>query len=368
MMEQTSVTVVIPCFNYGRFVGEAVASALSQREADVRVVVVDDGSDDGTTPAVCDALAGDRVRVVHQANGGPGSARNTGSALADTTYLVFLDADDTIDPWFVRRLAERIEEGSREAGPPISHAYCQEVLTGQAHGTWRVAEWDPLLLMVTNLHPVTALVRRRCFEEVGGFEASMRGDYEDWDLWLRLSFLGYRGARVAEPLFFWRRHSDDTMVMRAVRSHDETFSRIVERHRERYLRHALDLIRLSNGMLRRFDCNWIDETGYPIPLRYLWTRSERADELEAKEAARLAEESSVREHAAYLKARNDELGREFIDQARQAQDSLRALRDHYESYTVVRLHRAWHRMVSGLPGPLAWIPRQAARALRAISR
>lgn len=367
-MERPSVTIVIPCFNYGRFVAEAVASALSQREADVRVVVVDDGSDDGTTPEACEALARDRVTVIHQANGGPGSARNAGAALADTPYLVFLDADDTLDPSFVIRLAEEIESASAEDGPPVSHAYCQEVLTDQAHGTWKVAPWDPLLLMVTNLHPVTALVRRECYEHAGGFEAAMRGDYEDWDLWLRLSFLGYRGVRVPEPLFYWRRHGADTMVMRAVRSHDQIFAGIVERHRARYEEHALDLVRLTNGMLRRFDCNWIDETGYPIPLRYLWTRNERATELEASEAERLAEVASLRQRLESLTVRDGTPGPESVARMHMVQETRRQVAAEYESYTAVRLHRAWHRMLASLPAPLAWLPRQAARAVRAMTR
>ena len=128
-MPEPSVTIVIPCFNHGRFVGEAVASCLRQRGADVRVVVVDDGSDDGATPAVCDACAGERVRVIHQENRGLPAARNRGAGGAATEYLVFLDADDWLEPEFVSRLAGAIQ-AERAAGrdADVSHAYCQERL------------------------------------------------------------------------------------------------------------------------------------------------------------------------------------------------------------------------------------------------
>lgn len=340
------VTFVIPCFNYGRFVGEAVASALAQAGADVQVVIVDDGSTDGSTPEACDRLASDRVRVIHQHNAGPGAARNAGARLAETEFIVFLDADDTLDPTFVAKLHTAMVEDPSGCGP-VSHAYCQEVLTDQAHGTWKVPAWDPMLLLVTNLHPITTLLRRTCFEEVGGFDESLGGHYEDWDLWLKLSEKGYRGVRVREPLFFWRRHSHDTMVMRAVQTHDQTFAKIVDRHRDSYERHALDLVKLSNGMLRKFDCNWLDESGMPIPLLYLQglypklqEATRRIGVLEVELAASQAE-----------RARGEE-----------------AIRRDYESYMVVRLHRAWHRMIVRLPGPIAAVPRMLGRIARSAVR
>src|SRR5262245_34664254 len=81
-MSAPTVTVVIPCFNHGRFIEDAVRSCLAQTGADVRVIVVDDGSDDGTTPGACDACAekGEgRVAVVHQPNMGLPATRNRGA-------------------------------------------------------------------------------------------------------------------------------------------------------------------------------------------------------------------------------------------------------------------------------------------------
>lgn len=358
-MDVPAVTIIIPCFNYGRFVGEAVRSALGQVGADVRVVIVDDGSTDGSTPAVCDSLAGERVEVIHQENRGPAAARNRGAKTARTPLLVFLDADDTIDPKFVATLWAAMEAeggavGKGEAG--VSHAYCQEVLTDQAHGTWRVGPWDPTLLMITNLHPITALLRRDVFEEVGGFEESLGGNYEDWDFWLKVSFHGYRGVRVREPLFFWRRHSPDTMVMRAVQTHDATFAKIVERHHGQYEARSLELVKLSNSLLRKFDCNWIDETGFPIPLQYFWGLQGKLEAAEARAAA------LEKENAAHAEARAAEAkaGRQSAVQHGDL------IRQHYESYAVVRFHRAWHRFLARMPGPVAWLPRQAGRLLRAV--
>lgn len=315
-MAYPTVTVVIPCFNHGRFVKAAVDSALRQRDADVRVVVVDDGSDDGNSAAACDACAGERVSVIHQANAGLPAARNRGAAGATSEYLVFLDADDWLEPMFVSRLhdAIRAEEAARgraaAAGGPdrsdplspgeISHAYCQERLVEKGTGVWRVPDWDPLLMMITNIHPVTTLVRRDRFEAVGGFNESMRGGYEDWDLWLKFVERGWRGVRVREPLFVWRRHSDSTMIMNVIHNHGVLYEGIVARHEDLYARHWPEIILRTNSLLRRCDMNWLDETGDPINLR-----------------------------------------------------ALKRQREMYESMLAVRVHRRLHRWMDSLPRPLA---------------
>src|SRR5262245_57362737 len=91
------VTVVIPCFNYGSFVRDAVASARAQDGGAPEIVVVDDGSTDPSTVRILDELAAE-VDVVRQANSGPGGARNAGAERSSTPLLLMLDADDKLAP------------------------------------------------------------------------------------------------------------------------------------------------------------------------------------------------------------------------------------------------------------------------------
>ncbi len=256
---------VIPCFNHGRFVYDAALSCLNQADANVEVIVVDDGSDDGSTPGACDELEPMGVRVIHQPNAGLPAARNAGVRLAKGEFLVFLDADDWVEPTFCSTL-----HGTLAADPDASHAYCQERLTDLGNNViWRVPSWDPILLLVTNLHPVTCLIRRDRFETVGGFDETMTEGYEDWDLWLRFASRGWRGVRVPEPLFNWRRHSRQTMIDDAVARHEALYRRLIENHREFFDKHAVDTAVRANALLRRADAHWIDETGLPIELQYL---------------------------------------------------------------------------------------------------
>ncbi|MCA9300192.1 MAG: glycosyltransferase family 2 protein [Phycisphaerales bacterium] len=345
-----TTTVVIPCFNHGRFIGDAVRSALAQEDTDVRVVIVDDGSDDGETPGACDALASERVTVIHQENTGLPGARNRGAAGATGEFLVFLDADDTIEPTFVRTLRAAIDADD------ISHAYCQERLSelGQDF-VWRVPDWDPLLELITNLHPVTTLLRRDRFEAVGGFDETMTEGYEDWEFWIRLLERGWRGVRVCEPLFVWRRHSNETMIFDAVRKHERLYRQIMDRHPALFRGHADAMLVRMNTMLREFNVNWLDEQLLPIPLQDLWhihntvlpqTRHHLEETHRTLEAT---------QHALIEANR-------ALDEARQEHETVRAA---YEAMGSVRLSRRVHRTIERLPrpvrplvvAPLTWLRR-----------
>ena len=105
-------SVVIPAYNVADYLEKCVASVAAQTCADWEAILVDDGSTDGATGGLCDALAGRygaRVRVIHQGNGGLGAARNTGLSAAAGEYVVFLDSDDYIAPDMLETLAARID-------------------------------------------------------------------------------------------------------------------------------------------------------------------------------------------------------------------------------------------------------------------
>ena len=96
------VSVVIPAYNYARYLPEAIRSVLAQTHSDLECIVVDDGSTDNTREVVS-AIEDPRVRYVHQANAGLSSARNTGIREAEHPFVGFLDADDRWLPQFVTR-------------------------------------------------------------------------------------------------------------------------------------------------------------------------------------------------------------------------------------------------------------------------
>lgn len=380
-MPEPRVTFIIPCFNHGRYVGAAVESCLRQERADVRVVIVDDGSDDGSTPDACDALASERVRVIHQLNAGLSAARNVGLGVARELgrdwhgeYVAFLDSDDFIEPTFVLEL----DAALAGQGPEVSHAYCQERLVELGHGVWKVPAWDPELLLITNLHPVTCLIRWEAIDAVGGFDASMRDGYEDWNLWITLSERGYRGVRVPSVLFNWRRHSSDTMIFDAVRKHDTLYASIIEKHPELYGPRLETLLKRTNSMIRSWNMNWLDESGEPIPLINLKRARDELVRMREQHHAQGAELASVRAALARAEAaltRTAESAQDHPGErtaAHTSQEIHRAearVRASYERMAAVRFHHAAHRLLRALPRPLARaLASLGGGVLRALAR
>ncbi|MEX1141155.1 MAG: glycosyltransferase family A protein [Thermoleophilaceae bacterium] len=193
------VTVVITCFDYGRFLGESVASALGQEGGSPRVVVVDDGSTDPGTIAALDELPAG-VALMRRENGGPARARNTGAATATTPLLLMLDADDKLAPGTLDALKAPL---ATDAG--LGFAYGRTQLFGTLSRELALPPYDPYRLLYRSLVSVTSLVRREAFEAVGGFDADMPG-YEDWDLYLSLLEAGWEGRRVDAVTLLYRRH------------------------------------------------------------------------------------------------------------------------------------------------------------------
>ena len=197
-----TVSVVIPTYNLAPLLPGAVESARAQDWPGLEVIVVDDGSTDGT-PAVLERLAAEGVRCFRQENAGAASARNRGIREARGEWVAFLDADDF---WLPGKLAAQFE--ALAARPAAAFSYT-DVMVRTADGAESVlpcpGRGRPLLtqLLAGNVFATpSALVRRDCFDEVGLFDPALRTG-EDWDMWLRLA-AHFECVYVARPLTLCR--------------------------------------------------------------------------------------------------------------------------------------------------------------------
>lgn len=203
------MSVVIPLYNLRHFVEEAIESALAQTlpPGAVEIVVVDDGSTDGSAE-VAQRYAS-RICYVRQENRGLPAARNAGVRASHAPFLTFLDADDRILP---EKLAAQLEVFATRPDVGVVYTgwrYIDERGVPFPERGWPTLEGDVLshLLLGNLVHPHLPLVRRRDIERVGGFDERL-GPAADWDMWIRLAGLGLRWACVDRPLAEYRIRRD----------------------------------------------------------------------------------------------------------------------------------------------------------------
>lgn len=190
------VSVIIPLYNKVRYVARALDSVYAQDFPDFEIIVVDDGSTDGSRD-VAERYRSRGLKLVSQANAGPGAARNRGVALSSGELVAFLDADDEWFPFYLSESVRILDEYPQ--APAVSWAMRVspgDWSTGDSWGKVGIGglfrltpETHPraVVTLLATLHPQATVMRRAIFDELGGFYEKNRCRYsEDAHLWLKL--------------------------------------------------------------------------------------------------------------------------------------------------------------------------------------
>ncbi|MFC4261269.1 glycosyltransferase family 2 protein [Ferruginibacter yonginensis] len=196
------VSVIIPCYNQGAFVMDALASVAAQTYVHWEAIVVNDGSTDAATVALLAELQFPQTRVLHTSNMGLAQARNNGIAEAKGTYILPLDADDTIASTYIEKAVAQFEKH-----PTTILVYSKAAFFGTETGEWLLPDFSMQTMLQQNVIFCSAMFRKYDFEKVGGYATYMRYGWEDWDLWLRMLTNGGLVYRIPEVLFYYRKHA-----------------------------------------------------------------------------------------------------------------------------------------------------------------
>jgi len=210
----------MPAYNAEPYIADSIKSVLSQDYANIELIVVDDGSRDGT-PELAERF-GERVRVFRQKNAGPAAARNRGIAAAKGDFIAFLDADDL---WLPGKIAMQVkylqdhpdvgvvfggfsrwysEANGAYAAPPPPINLNTPLMLVPAHTGWIYKD----ILLDSVICIITAMVRRSVIETVGVFDESLVTG-EDYDFWLRVSNQ-FRAVEIYRTLAYYRINSSST--------------------------------------------------------------------------------------------------------------------------------------------------------------
>lgn len=205
------ISVIIPCFNSGQYLQEALDSVAAYTGPEAcEVVIINDGSTDTGTLSLLSRLQADGYHVLHQENKGPAAARNTGIAAARGEYLLFLDSDNKLRPAF-------FEVGSHilRQQPHVGVVHGQAAFFGE-NGTqprFRPRPFDIYSIMAHNYVDMCAMVRKAAWEQVGGLDENrLLIGHEDWDFWIRLHAAGWQFYFVDQVLFDYRIGSESLVV------------------------------------------------------------------------------------------------------------------------------------------------------------
>ena len=225
------VSVIMPCFNDGKFITEAIESVKKQTYKDWELVIIDDGSDEKETIDIINNISDDRIRIFHTDHLRPAGARNFGIEQAKGKYILPLDSDDIIDKTYIEKAVCEIEKDSK-----VGVVYCQADLFGEKQGKWDLPDYSFENILLDNIVFVTALFYKEDWKKVAGFNTSMLDGMEDYDFWLSILELGKEIYQIPEVLFHYRIKpvSRTTGFQSDYKVVQGTYRQIYENHKDFY--------------------------------------------------------------------------------------------------------------------------------------
>ena len=229
------VSVVIPAFNYAKFLPNAVESVLRQTFRNFELIVVDDGSTDNTR-AVMEQYHDERIRYVYQENSGLSAARNTGIRSSRFDYIAFLDADDEWMPDMLEVVMNAFAALPAEYGMVAGGCVSMDYDGNRSEGRNLRIETDREFVagdfIMRNPAPLSSsVVIKSCvFRDCGVFDTALRSS-EDRDMWIRIA-VSYRVLFICKPVVSIRKHRH-SMSAHATRMRKNTLKTIGKAYRNR---------------------------------------------------------------------------------------------------------------------------------------
>lgn len=252
MTRSCKVSVIMPCFNHGEFLPEAVASVNNIQRKDIELIVVDDGSTDERTCKEMETLYTQGIKVVRQENKGLAAARNAGVLASQGEYIFPLDADDRMRGEWIDRAV-----GILNSDLQIGVVYGDGQNFGTRSDRWIAGSFDIDRMLRANFIQCSALYRRSVWQQNGGYDGGMPiQGFEDWDFWLGALEHGWRFVYVPEVFFEYRR-AEQSMLTRGMPFEDQVRDFVARKHGLLYRQAWLTLesehrsVRLTFRNLRR---------------------------------------------------------------------------------------------------------------------
>lgn len=239
------VTILVPHYNLGAYLEETVDSALAADWPDKEVLVIDDGSDDPASLEALDRITAREdplIRVFRQENAGLAAARNAGAELATGEYLLLLDADDLLEPAFIKRALYVLRRYEN-----VHVVYCWERYFEASDDIYPCWNFEFPYLLAHNMTCPVSLLYRKSYLAFGPSNLEMAYNFEDFELWISLVKKGCGGVALPDPLCRYRIRSNSMWQGSNRDQHLFLQDRITRLHPELFREYGVELFNLQNA-------------------------------------------------------------------------------------------------------------------------
>jgi glycosyltransferase involved in cell wall biosynthesis len=196
-----SISVVIPCFNHGAFLQEAVNSVLASAYKEIEIIIIDDGSNDEQTLTVIEQYRGKGFKVLTHSNAGLAFSRNKGIEAATGKYILPLDADNRIRPDYINKAVALLDTGCCDIVYAKPHFFGKQV----THRLYTTGAFEISHLLNNNYIDACAVYRKTVWQATNGYDQNMPYQgMEDWEFWISSYFNNFKFEFIDEELFDYR--------------------------------------------------------------------------------------------------------------------------------------------------------------------
>lgn len=233
----TLVSIIVPCYKQAHFLKESLQSVLDQTYSNWQCIIVNDGSPDNTESIAQQWCEKDnRFSYLFKENGGLPSARNEGVKNSKGEFIVCLDSDDILHSNFLNQLVPQLQLNDN-LGIVSCYRYFFRNNKTNIINEYKASGSTYRDIMFENKLMPSSIYRRKCWDDVGGYDETMIKGFEDWEFWLNITKRGWEFKFVEEFLFFYRK-AKKSMLVDTINNHAEAnMEYIFRKHKELYTAH-----------------------------------------------------------------------------------------------------------------------------------
>ena len=193
------ISIIIPCYNQGAYLQDAIDSVKAQTYTDWEIIIVDDGSNDEETISIIKSINEEKVAIYFQQNLGVSVARNIGAQYSKGDYLLFLDADDKIVNNYLKTAINAFNLNDN-----LSYVYCDIQEFGDTNKYRNLEQLDIRKTLIHNQTHVSGIMKKSLWIQSKGFDPLFRKGWEDWDFMIRILILDFEYLKISEAMLFYR--------------------------------------------------------------------------------------------------------------------------------------------------------------------